>query len=144
MWDFIVLLMPNLQSWDGWKNIRMYAYSTAGLGVIGAFSSTASYFPYLTYGSALGAVGVLVQALMSRGWYDEQLTPIKTTAELADPNYTKTKNLALFGSLLVLAVDAFVIAMPFLATPPAVPAPMDEAPVDPKASTDPAATLNAW
>ncbi len=127
----------------------MIALITTGLGAAGVgatFAGFADFFPYFTYASALGAGGVMIQALMSRGWYDEKIVTgsAKNTAELLDVNYATTKNYALYGSLLVLAVDAYAIVMPLLAAKPAAPEPMDEEPVEELDPTDPSASLNAW
>jgi len=125
----------------------LIALITTGLGatgVVATLAGFADFFPYFTYLSALGAGGVLTQALLSRGWYDAQITTVKTTAELVDVNYATTKNYALYGSILVLAVDAYAIVMPLLAAKPAAPEPMDEKPVEGLDPTDPNASLNAW
>jgi hypothetical protein len=133
----------------GWSLARLEGFITAGLGVAGTAATLAGFadfFPYFTYVSALGAGGVLLQALLSRGWYDARLpstNPVAyDTVEEIDVNYTKAKNTILFGSLLALAIDAYVIAMPLLSGPPAFPPPQIDTPVE--TTTETPATLSAW
>jgi len=146
-WDALLAAAPTTTSKTGWENTRLIALITTGLGatgVVATLAGFADFFPYFTYASALGAGGVLTQAFLSRGWYDAQKTTVKTTAELVDVNYATTKNYALYGSILVLAVDAYAIVMPLLAAKPAAPEPMEEEPVEELDPTNPNASLNAW
>lgn len=45
-----------------------------------------------------------------------------TTAESLDKNFAASKNYLLFGGIAAIAIDAYVIAMPFLSGQPEAPA----------------------
>ena len=125
---------------------RLVGFGTSTVGAAGAALAFVKpdLFPIATYVSVLGGAGVLVQSFLARGWYDSELSGTET-AEVWDVNFTTSKNYLLFGSLVAVAIDAYVIAMPFLSGAPAAPAEEVPAEVDPNA--DPNAesgSLIAW
>ena len=111
----------------GYALTRMIGFGTAGVGAVGAALAFVKpeFFPFATYASVLGAAGVVAQSFLTRGWYDKYLDKTDTTrdtAEKLDENFTTSKYYLLFGGLVAVAIDAYVIAMPFLKRPPAAPA----------------------
>lgn len=114
------------------------------MGAVLAFVKP-EFFPFATYASVLGGAGILVQSLLSSGWYAKELAGTTLTAATYDPNYTTSKNYLLFGGIIAVAIDAYVIAMPFLSGPPAAPAEEVPAEIDPTADPNAETGLNiAW
>ena len=151
--DYITKAVDEYLAFDfckGYALTRMIGFGTAGVGAVGAALAFVKpeFFPFATYASVLGAAGVVAQSFLTRGWYDKYLDKTDTTrdtAEKLDENFTTSKNYLLFGGLVAVAIDAYVIAMPFLSGPPAAPAEEVPAEVDPNADANAGTgSLIAW
>lgn len=104
-------------------------------------------FTFATYASVLGGAGVLVQSFLARGWYDDYIDPTdptQDTVEELDDSFADSKNYLLFGGLVALAIDAYVIAMPLLSGQPEAPAEESEIPTDEAPTEDDPTALFSW
>lgn len=117
--DVTTFLAPFLTSDNasGFSTTRLIGFGTTAVGVAGATLAFVKpdLFPIATYVSALGGIGILAQSFLARGWYSTILTNTGTASvEIYDPNFTISKYILLFGGLIAVAIDSYVIAMPFI------------------------------
>ena len=90
-------------------------------------------FNIFTYIGAFGGIGFLAQAFRADSWY--------LGASSLDSTFSTSRAYLLIGGILAVAIDAYVIAMPYFSGPPDAPAEETPAVADPATEN---AALIAW